>query len=153
MIINPNEEIRKFLSLGDKIAEKVTNMAGSSWFLALNTIWFIVWLTVNTGVFGKDVIFDGFPFGFLTLVVSLEAIFLSIFVLITQNRQSKVSDIRGELDYRVNLQTESDIDVILSILERLAVAQNIEVADLMKQVTAGRRKVTREHPVDESGGE
>jgi uncharacterized membrane protein len=149
MVINPNDEIKRFLSLNDKMAEKVTNIAGSAWFLTANFIWFVVWLVVNSGVFGQDMVFDKFPFGFLTLAVSLEAIFLSIFVLVSQNRQSKVSDIRAELDYRTDLQTQSDIDIVLHILERVAQAQNIDVSDLTKQVTTNRRRVTREHPVVE----
>ncbi|MDB5175922.1 MAG: hypothetical protein JWM81_780 [Candidatus Saccharibacteria bacterium] len=149
MVINPNDEIKRFLSLNDKMAEKVTNMAGSAWFLTVNFIWFAVWLAVNTGVFGQDMVFDKFPFGFLTLAVSLEAIFLSIFVLVSQNRQSKVSDIRAELDYRTDLQTQSDIDIVLHILARVAEAQNVDVSDLTKQITTNRRRVTREHPVVE----
>ena len=149
MILNPNDEIRKFLSFGDKVAEKITNAVGSAWFLGLNIIIFAAWLLINEGVFGQDLIFDPYPFGFLTLAVSLEAIILAIFVLITQNRQAKVSDIRSELDYRADLQTQSDIDIALRMLERIAAAQKIDVSDLEKQVTNNRRRVTREHPVEQ----
>lgn len=147
MALNKNEEIRKFHTLGDRISDKVTSIAGSIPFLLLNLAWFTAWLLVNTGQFGERAIFDKFPFGLLTTAVSLEAIILSTFVLISQNRQSKLERLRSELDYRTDLQSEADIETILSMLERLAKKQNINVSDLLEQLEADRKKVLAQHPL------
>ena len=68
-------------SLQNRIADKITTFAGSMAFVYLHVVWFVVWIVTGT-VFG----FDGYPFGLLTMIVSLEAIFLSTFVMISQNR-------------------------------------------------------------------
>ena len=75
-------------------------------FVYIHTGWFAFWLFLNLGALGSAIIFDGFPFGLLTMIVSLEAIFLSTFVMITQNRQAARSDIRSEIDFENNLRSE-----------------------------------------------
>lgn len=148
MAFNANVEVKKFLSAGDKVSSRITTFAGSIYFVLLNALWFSIWLLTNTGTFGEDRKFDEFPFGFLTLAVSLEAIFLSIFVLISQNRQAKLAEIRSELDYRTDLQSEVEVEVIVSILQRLAKNQNIDVSDLMKNLKIDNAKVLTDHPVE-----
>jgi len=69
-------------------------------------VWFALWIAVNLGLLGGAVIFDHFPFGLLTMVVSLEAIFLATFVMISQNRQAARSDIRSQIDFENNLRGE-----------------------------------------------
>src|SRR5436853_5494368 len=71
----------------DKMADEVTSFAGSIPFVYIHGFWFAVWILLNAGAFGAALVFDRFPYGLLTLVVSLEAIFLSTFILISQNRQ------------------------------------------------------------------
>jgi uncharacterized membrane protein len=90
----------------DRIADGATAFSGSMAFVYLHTAWFAVWLLLNLGVFGSAAVFDPFPFGLLTLIVSLEAIFLSTFVLISQNRQALRADVRSELDYETNVRSE-----------------------------------------------
>jgi uncharacterized membrane protein len=90
----------------DRIADAATAFSGSLGFVYLHTGWFLVWLLLNLGAFGSAAVFDPFPFGLLTLIVSLEAIFLSTFVLISQNRQTARADIRSELDYETNVRSE-----------------------------------------------
>ena len=68
-------------SLQNRIADKITTFAGSMGFVYLHVAWFVVWIVTGT-VWG----FDAYPFGLLTMIVSLEAIFLSTFVMISQNR-------------------------------------------------------------------
>jgi uncharacterized membrane protein len=145
--INKNEQIRKLSTFGDKVADAVTSWAGSTPFLVLNIIWFVTWILVNTGTFGKDLIFDEYPFGFLTMVVSLEAIILAVFVLISQNRQSARSEIRAELDYIADLQADAEITAILRMLERLADKENIEVADVLQNLAVEEQRILKEHPV------
>ena len=100
-------------SFEDRLAGMITDFAGSMRFVYLHVAWFVVWIVVNAGLllamgFGL-VPFDPFPFGLLTLVVSLEAIFLSTFVMIAQNRQSDIADRRAQADYEVNVRAEAEI--------------------------------------------
>jgi uncharacterized membrane protein len=78
--------------------------------------------------------FDPYPFGLLTLIVSLEAIFLSSFVMISQNRQAQASEIRAELDYRTDIVAEREIDLIMRTLDRMARNQGIDVDDLVLEL-------------------
>ncbi len=87
----------------DRVADAMTAFSGSMTFVYLHVTWFAAWLIVNS-IPGLE--FDPFPFGLLTLIVSLEAIFLSTFVLISQNRQSERSDIRARSDFETNVQSE-----------------------------------------------
>jgi uncharacterized membrane protein len=72
----------------------------------IHAAWFAVWIAINVGALGTSREFDKFPFGLLTMVVSLEAIFLATFVMVTQNRQGRRADIRSELDFETNLRSE-----------------------------------------------
>jgi uncharacterized membrane protein len=90
----------------DRLADRVTTFAGSLNFVYIHAVWFGIWIAVNGGLFGASVIFDSFPYGLLTMVVSLEAIFLATFVMVSQNRQAARSDIRSDLDFENNLRSE-----------------------------------------------
>jgi uncharacterized membrane protein len=98
--------IQALVDAQDRIADKVTAFAGSLNFVYIHTAWFGVWILINVGLFGAAVAFDKFPFGLLTMIVSLEAIFLSTFVMVSQNRQSERSDVRSQLDFETNLRAE-----------------------------------------------
>ena len=95
------------LSRQSRAADEMTAFSGSMPFVYIHVIWFCAWLLCNEGVFGKSLIFDPFPFGLLTLIVSLEAIFLSTFVLITQNRQQERADRRSQADYENDIRAET----------------------------------------------
>jgi uncharacterized membrane protein len=95
------------LSRQSRVADAMTAYSGSMPFVYIHVIWFGAWLLCNEGVFGKSLIFDPFPFGLLTLIVSLEAIFLSTFVLITQNRQQERADRRSQADYENDIRAET----------------------------------------------
>lgn len=88
------------------IADGVTAFAGSMKFVYIHGIWFGIWVALNVGLVGASAKFDKFPFGLLTMIVSLEAIFLATFVMISQNRQASRSDIRSRLDFEANLRSE-----------------------------------------------
>ena len=88
------------------LADRVTGFAGSMKFVYIHAIWFAVWVGGNVGLAGLNYEFDKFPFGLLTMIVSLEAIFLATFVMISQNRQSARSDIRSRIDFENNLRSE-----------------------------------------------
>jgi uncharacterized membrane protein len=91
----------------EKIADVIAEFSGSITFLILNALWFFCWIGWNSlpGVPH----FDPYPFGFLTMVVSLEAIFLSIFVLVSQNRQGMKDRLRADAEYEVNLKAELEV--------------------------------------------
>ena len=90
----------------DRAADRITGFAGSMKFVYLHSVWFGLWILLNIGALGAAVVFDKFPFGLLTMVVSLEAIFLSTFVMISQNRQADRAEVRAELDFEANLRSE-----------------------------------------------
>jgi uncharacterized membrane protein len=95
-------EVRK---VQDDVTDAITAFAGSLSFVYIHIGWFAVWVLLNVGAFGLSA-FDDFPFGLLTLIVSLEAIFLSTFVMISQNRQAARADVRSQLDFETNLRSE-----------------------------------------------
>ena len=105
---NPNEETLDTRSSVMKVADWIARFSGSLPFLFMHLGLFAVWITLNMGwlPFGN---FDPFPFGLLTLVVSLEAIILSVFVLLSQNRQVERDKVRNDIEYDVNLKSEMEI--------------------------------------------
>jgi uncharacterized membrane protein len=107
----------------DRLADSITQFAGSMTFVYLHVVWFGTWLLINLGLLVsmglKLVPFDPFPFGLLTLVVSLEAIFLSTFVMIAQNRLSAIADARAQADYEIDRKAEAEVAKILHLLEAL----------------------------------
>lgn len=117
---NLNTEFDKLETFSLQLADKIAEMAGNIWFALAHIVWFLLWIYINDGhsLFGIAV-FDPYPYGLLTMWVSLEAIFLSLFILISQNRQSQKSELRAELDYQVNLKTEKDVAEVLSILREM----------------------------------
>src|SRR5688572_3852341 len=104
---NINEELEIRTSTMDRIADVIAAFSGSILFLVLNAAWFVGWILWNVAPFLPH--FDPYPFGFLTMVVSLEAIFLSIFVLVSQNRQAAKDHLRADAEYEVNLKAELEI--------------------------------------------
>ncbi|HNJ97620.1 MAG TPA: DUF1003 domain-containing protein [Ilumatobacteraceae bacterium] len=92
--------------LQDHTADTITSFAGSMRFVYIHLAWFGAWIAINVGLAGIDHEFDKFPFGLLTMIVSLEAIFLATFVMISQNRQAARSDLRTQLDFENNIRAE-----------------------------------------------
>lgn len=105
---NVNEEMEDKLPALQRIADWIAWFSGSMHFLILNGVWFIVWIVINMVPTGLPQ-FDPFPFGLLTMIVSLEAIFLSCFVLISQNRQAAKDKIRADIEYDVNIKAELEV--------------------------------------------
>jgi uncharacterized membrane protein len=111
-------------SLQNRIADAITSFAGSMWFVYLHILWFALWIGLGA---------EGYPYGLLTMVVSLEAIFLSTFVLISQNRQDEARRHMADDEYRV-----------VQVEER----QNEELLRLSNQIlelTRSIEKLTRAH--------
>lgn len=113
------EEAEQQKSLQERAADAITRFSGSMTFVYIHATWFVAWIVVNLGLVGLPT-FDPYPFGLLTLIVSLEAIFLSTFVLLSQNRQAALADHRADLDLQINLLAEYEVTRILSLVDRIA---------------------------------
>jgi CRP/FNR family cyclic AMP-dependent transcriptional regulator len=104
---NVNEEVEEKTTPIQKVADWLAWFSGSMPFLFIHTIWFITWVSLNTIILSRP--FDEYPFGLLTMVVSLEAIFLSCFVLISANRQAEKDKVRADIEYEVNIKAELEV--------------------------------------------
>ena len=106
-------------SPGEKLGDAASRVIGSMPFVVFHFLWFTAWILLNLGAVPGIEPFDEFPFGLLTLVVSLEAIFLSLFLLISQNRMTRQADKRAHLDLQINLLAEAETTKILRLLEQI----------------------------------
>ena len=128
-------------TFSEKMADVMTSSFGSITFLILNICLFAVWILIHTAPINFIPEFDPFPFSFLTLVVSLEAIILSIFVLISQNRSSKIDDLREETDLQINLMISNEITKLMKmmaiLLEKNGVdlSQDPELREMLKPIS------------------
>ena len=113
-----NDALQNLTTL-EHIANKVTEFAGSSPFIILHVLWFGVWISLNSHLLSGFHPFDPFPFSFLTLVVSLEAIFLTLLVLMSQNRMTKEADKRARLDLQINMLDEQETTMILKMVKKI----------------------------------
>ena len=112
----------------ERFVDWLNEIAGSTPFLVFHGLGFAFWLLWNTGHLGLRPI-DPYPFGLMTTIVSLEAIFLSIFVLMTQSRESRIGELREELTLQVNLRMEEEITKTLHLVAGLYARLNLALAD------------------------
>lgn len=115
-------------TLSEKVADWMTSAFGSMTFLFINALWFTIWVFINIGAIPSIRPFDPYPFGFLTMVVSLEAIILSTFVLVSQNRAAKIDDLREEIDLQVDMITESELTKLMKLNTLLLQKSGIDVS-------------------------
>ena len=130
------EEFHKLLKLEDHMADSITNFCGKMSFVYIHITWFGIWVLINVGVLGFVGTFDPFPFGLLTLIVSLEAIFLSTFVMISQNRTARQADLRAQLDYETDVKAEQEIEQITLLLQEIHQALGLSKKEVLA-VTSG----------------
>ena len=130
-------------TFGDTVADYVAAFCGSMLFVWVHVTWFGIWIAINIWPHGKHI--DRFPFPFLTLVVSLEAIFLTTFVLISQNRQSRIADRRNHLDLQVNLLAEQEssktLEMLSAIMEKLGISHLDPTVKALEEVTQPEKLV------------
>ena len=119
-ILRLEKENLKSRSTAEHIATKVTMFAGSTLSLLLHAAWFGGWILINLGLVPGVRPFDPLPFSFLTLVVSLEAIFLTLLVLMSQNRMTKEADKRANLDLQINMLDEQETTMILRMVQKIS---------------------------------
>lgn len=115
-IIHLRTKAARERGLHGRIADAITAFSGRMAFAYVHVVWFAAWILINTGRFGVPA-FDPFPYGLLTMVVSLEAIFLSTFVLVSQNRQAEETERRADLDLHIGLLTEHELTRVLQMLD------------------------------------
>ena len=106
-------------TFSQRLADSMSESFGTVWFFNANAALFFVWIIANLGVIPGVPVFDPFPYGLLTMFVSLEAIFLSIIVLISQNRASQIADLREELSLKVSIRSEQEITRIINMLDEI----------------------------------
>ncbi len=111
----------------EKFADWLTSKFGSVVFLSANAVWFVVWITINADLIPGIEPFDPFPFGLLTMVVSLEAIFLAIIVLISQNREARIGELREEIELQISTVAEGEITKLIKLVSLLLEKQGIKI--------------------------
>jgi len=123
-----------------RISDRITNVAASGGSIFAHAIWFAAWILINTGFVPGIDPFDPFPFQLLTMTVSLEAIFLALFVLATQQRMGKQADLRANLDLQIDLLVEREMTAVLQLLRDIATHLDVDtnvttdkLSDLVKK--------------------
>ena len=114
------KQVMRRRSAAARCANAVTEAAGSTPFLVVHVAWFTGWILANVGLIPHVRPFDPFPFSFLTLVVSLEAIFLTLLVLMSQNRIMKEADQRAHLNMQIDMLAEQEGTVALQLLKKIS---------------------------------
>ena len=123
----------------ETFSDFVVSQGGRPWVIALHTLWFATWMLWNSGWVPGVRPFDPYPYMGLTTIVSLEAIFLSLFILVSQNRATRRADERAHLDLQVNLMAEREATKMLRLLQALcayhglAEAADAEVDEMLRE--------------------
>ena len=134
---NVNEEIQVHSTPLQRIADWIAWFSGSMPFLIINAVWFAIWISINTLNLGIAQ-FDPYPFGLLTMMVSLEAIFLSCFVLVSQNRQAEKDRVRADIEYEVNVKAELEVAHLHEKTDRIYESMLARFAKLEKLIQPGQ---------------
>lgn len=113
-------------TLFERFADFMTSAFGSMPFLLANVIWFLVWIIINLNLIPAIPAFDPFPFGLLTMIVSLEAIVLAIVVLISQNRDARIAELREEVDLQIDILAEHELTKLSQLVILLLEKEQIE---------------------------
>jgi CRP-like cAMP-binding protein len=119
VVPNATDVIAVKRTLSDRISDFFTNASGNLYFVLFSLIWFVVWIVLNIGAIPGMSVFDPFPFGLLTMIVSLEMVFLSLFILIKQERQVANDKVRDDIEYEVNVRSEVGIRNLSDQLEAM----------------------------------
>jgi uncharacterized membrane protein len=144
-IASLEEDQLRARTLSERIARVVTRAAGTATFAVAHFVWFVAWIAINAGRVHGLKPFDPFPFNLLTMIVSLEAIFLSIWILISQNQMTRQADRRAHLDLQINLLAEQESTATLRVVNRIA--EHLGVAPDKSVDTALAEETDLEHLV------
>ncbi len=125
-VVQMDENFQTERTVVDRVADAIGTFSGSMWFVGIHVVWFALWFLINTGVLPFVPKFDPYPFILLAMVVSVEGVLLSTFVLMKQNRMQQRSDARHQLDLQINLLAEKEVTKALQLLR--SIAEKLEVA-------------------------
>ena len=125
-IMRLEDAAKRNRDLTDRMADIIAKFCGSFTFVWVHVVWFVIWISINLLPGFPHI--DPFPFTFLTLVVSLEAIFLSTFILISQNHDTKISERRNHLDLQINLLSEQENTQMLTMLRAIAEKVGVDLS-------------------------
>src|SRR4051794_2705091 len=132
-IIDLEEEQERGRTFSDRLADAIASFAGTVIFVVIHLVWFGLWALINLRVIQLAPAFDPYPFQLLCMLVSLEGVLLSTFVLIKQNRMSNRADRRAHLALQVNLLTEKEVTKVIQLLERMS--EHLGVGDEVDRET------------------
>jgi len=130
-------------SLGARCARGLLRVAGTTTFAVAHLVWFVAWIAVNVRLVPGIRPFDPYPFNFLTLVVSLEAIFLSIWILISQNEMERLADRRAHLDLQINMLAEQESTAAIRMLQRISEHLGVKPDDTVDTALSEETDVER----------
>jgi len=128
------QETIEHRALSERIGDAFTRVMGSLGFVVAHAIGFGAWFSINLGLIPGVEPFDPFPFGILTLIVSAEGVFLAIFVLLSQNRMSRLSSQRAHLNLQISLLAEQETTKLLQHLRRISEHLGIPESELDHEV-------------------
>ena len=137
------ENLDRNRTLGDWVADEVGAFSGSIQFVIVHALFFGAWIVINLGWIPGIPKFDPFPFLLLSAAVSLEAIFLSTFVLMKQNRMSRREELRAHLDLQINILAEREMTLVLQLLQRISTRLGVRLS------TTEIEELTEETSVEE----
>jgi CRP/FNR family cyclic AMP-dependent transcriptional regulator len=128
-IRNVNEAVARQLTHWQVVAERIASVTATKWFVSLNLGFFVFWILLNLLLRHWRHAFDGPHFDLLGLLVTIEALFIALFVLISQNQQNERDRIRADLDYQVNLKAHQEVMQLHQKVDRLT--------EVIQELTAG----------------
>ena len=140
----------------ERAADRLTHAASSPGFLLVHLVWFVLWIVANSGVGGFPP-FDPFPYGLLTLALSMEAIVLTIFVLMSQGREAAVAELREEITLQVNLRIEAEVTKTLQLVNGLyarlgfPLGQEPELREMLRPLDAAEIEQQLAEQIAEAG--
>jgi uncharacterized membrane protein len=161
------ERERRATGQADRIADRISSVAGSMPFAVFNAVFFAGWILANSGIGGLPAV-DPYPFGGLTVIVSLEAIFLAVFVLMSQNRQAAASDRRASVDMHMDAIAEREVTKVLEVLQELRnelgvqrkedrelrdMLRRTDIEELVEAVEEVEQRVEESHPRRQDDGQ
>ncbi len=132
---SPNEAVEEQLTMVERIADVAADFSGRFSFLMVHFVWFAVWIGLNVDALPGVHSFDPFPFGLLTMIVSLEAIFLSCMVLISQNRSAAKERIRSDAEYEANIRAGLEVTQLHVKLDAMVDTLTTRLAAMEKEVS------------------
>lgn len=124
MTLNWHQKDEKNRSIGDRFADMIADFVGSWPFVIIHVLWFAIWILLPVEIF---------PYGLLTMVVSLEAIFLTTLVMMSQNRQAERDRTQAEADYETNVKAKEEIEELQERIARIEIEKLDKILRLVEE--------------------